>query len=343
MPDEAGAVWIPSPHHWDGREGYTPRYVILHGTAGFTTAQDVAYYFAEPSTQVSANYVVGRDGMICQCVREADAPWANGVISGPPGQGGDGVHHDSWWDSGVNPNLITISIEHVKPHIDNSDQLTEAQKETSFRLVQHICERHNIPKRYATQDGGITGHFSMDPVNRSRCPGPYPWDELWAFLQQSEVRVLQIQQVSQFFEEIEPNKRWRSKVPSSYDGNHYDLAYGILDFYRSFGQVGLNGLSIFGLPMTGEIRVPNTKLSVIQRCERGVILYDPHNEVDNVPGLPGPCYPAHIDKGPGADPHIDTLRQHVAGLQDQMKQTPTGMAAQCELALRTLKPLIEKL
>ncbi len=336
-------LWIPAAHHWTGREGQKARYIILHGTAGFTRAQDVAHYFADPSTQASTNYVIGRDGVIVECVREADAPWANGGITGPPGRGGDGVHHDSWWDSGINPNLLTIAIEHVKPHIDNSDVLTEAQKQASFRLIHHICERHNIPRRYANSQGGITGHFSMDPVNRSHCPGPYPWDELWAFLKQSEVHVLQISQVSHYFEEIEPDKRWRCKVPSSYDGKYYDIAYGLLDFYRTFGQVGFNGFSIFGLPLTAEIRVPNTKLAVIQRCERGVMVYDPHYELDRVPGLSGPCYPGHIDKGPGADPHLDTLRLQVANLQDQIKQSPGGLASQCEAALKSLKPLVEKL
>jgi N-acetyl-anhydromuramyl-L-alanine amidase AmpD len=306
MVDERGASWIPSPHHWNGREGKAPRWLILHGTAGGSSAEAIANWFAHPASQVSAHYIVGRDGHIVQCVSESNAAWSNGVISGSPGTAGDGIHHDNWWDGGVNPNLLTISIEHVKPRTDNGDSLTDIQKKASFTLIKHICERRGIPPRYATRSGGITGHFSMDPVNRSRCPGLYPWNELWAFLQQRKTTVLQIQQVRTFFEEIEPGKRWRCKFPSSYDGNYYEIAYALLDFYRTFGQVGLNGLSIFGLPLSGEIRVPNTKSAIIQRCERGVMLYDPRKEVDDVPGLPGPCYPAHIDKGPGRDPRLDT-------------------------------------
>jgi N-acetyl-anhydromuramyl-L-alanine amidase AmpD len=292
MTDEAGALWIPSPNRWHGREGKTPHYVILHGTAGFTTAQDVAHYFADSSSQVSANYVVGRDGVICQCVSEADAPWANGGISGPSGHAGNGLHHDSWWDSGINPNLLTIAIEHVKPHIDNSDVLTEAQKQASFKLIKHICERHHIPKRYATNQGGITGHFSMDPVNRSRCPGPYPWDELWAFLKKSEAPdMLHISQVNQFFTETAPDQRWHCIQTGQ------DIEFELLAFYRTFGQVGLYGLSIFGLPISPKMRVPGTKQAVYQVLERGVLVYDVQREVDRVPGISGPCYPAHIDKG----------------------------------------------
>jgi hypothetical protein len=64
--------------------------------------------------------------------------------------------------------------------------LTDAQKASSFQLIKHICERHGIPKRKADATGGITGHASIDPVNRSRCPGPYPWDDLFVYLSQED-------------------------------------------------------------------------------------------------------------------------------------------------------------
>jgi N-acetyl-anhydromuramyl-L-alanine amidase AmpD len=35
--------------------------------------------------------------------------------------------------------------------------------------------------------GGITGHSSIDPVSRSHCPGPYPWDELFTYLNQKNI------------------------------------------------------------------------------------------------------------------------------------------------------------
>ncbi len=184
-------LWMPSPNCWQGRFGAVPRYVIVHGTAGFKTAQQVAEYFATTESQVSSHYVVGQDGAIIACVSEANGAWANGGISGPAGTGGDGVHHDAWWDSSPlwngapNPNLTTISIEHVKPHDDNSDTLTALQQAASFALIKDICVRNAIPMRAADASGGITGHYSMDPVNKSRCPGPYPWSALWAYLGQS--------------------------------------------------------------------------------------------------------------------------------------------------------------
>lgn len=169
--DEPCRLWIPSNNYFPGRAGHTPRWIIIHGTAGFSSAEEVGYYFQR--ADVATHYIIGRDGVVVQTVDEENAAWANGGVT---------EGHDAWWSRSLNPNYVTISIEHVKPARDNSDELTEVQKQVSSELVQHICDRHTIPKRWADSEGGITGHYSMDPVQRSFCPGPYPWDELFAFL-----------------------------------------------------------------------------------------------------------------------------------------------------------------
>src|SRR2546429_6806500 len=84
---------VLTSNHFDGRNGYIPRWVILHGTAGFNTAQDVAAYFANPSSQVSSNYVIGQDGTVIECVSEDNGAWGNGILD--PG-------HDAWWSDAVN-------------------------------------------------------------------------------------------------------------------------------------------------------------------------------------------------------------------------------------------------
>ena len=180
---------MPSPNY-SSRDGAIPRWLIIHGTAGGASAQAIGAYFATSTSQVSSHYVVGLDGTIVRCVPENLAAWANGPISGPAGTSGDGIHHDAWWDSSPkwgglpNPNPVTISIEHVKPDTANATALTAAQQAASFMLIKDICTRQKIPMRAANAQGGITGHYSMDPVNRSRCPGTYPWSALWTFLQQ---------------------------------------------------------------------------------------------------------------------------------------------------------------
>ncbi len=169
--DDQQALWIPSQNYFPARVGCSPRWIIIHGTAGFGSAEEVGYYFQQ--ADVATHYIIGQDGVIVQCVREQDGAWGNGGVT---------AGHDEWWTREINPNNVTISIEHVKPARDNSDELTEIQREVSFQLVQRICRRHGIPGRRADADGGITGHYSMDPVYRSFCPGPYPWHDLFAFL-----------------------------------------------------------------------------------------------------------------------------------------------------------------
>ena len=172
----APAKWIGTSHFWAGRSGYTPKWIIVHGSAGGASAEDVGYYFQTNDPPTSTHYVVGLNGEVVQCVAEGDTAWGNGIVT-------DG--HDAWWSPNLNPNFLTFSIEHVKPSPDNSDTLTSAQKAASFALIKHLCEQHAIPMRRADANGGITGHNSIDPISRSFCPGPYPWDELVAYLNQS--------------------------------------------------------------------------------------------------------------------------------------------------------------
>jgi N-acetyl-anhydromuramyl-L-alanine amidase AmpD len=316
MIGETGAIFLEAAHHWQGREGQRPRYVIVHGTAGFQTALACAQFFAEESTEASAHYIVGRGiNELYQCVAEQDAPWANGAITGPAGQAGDGVHHDAFWDTGINPNLVSIAIEHIKPSKDNSDLLTPEQAATSFRLIKSICQRWAIPMRPADARGGITGHFSIDPVNRSRCPGPYPWDDLWAYLKGSS--MLTIDAASSYFVQLDPTI-WRCKQ------NGFIVGHGILEFYRSFGGSAFFGLTHLGLPMSNEAEVTATPGLTLQRFERGVLMYDPGHLEDHPPGA-GAVYLAHLDSGVGVDPRLTQALQQIVALQQQIGQYQTGV------------------
>lgn len=176
-----GSIWMPCSQFWKGRGNHAIRYIIIHGTAtpGIATAQGIGRLFQSRAGKTSGpndgatHYVVGKDGTIVQCVREGDSAWGNGVVT---------EGHDDWWGTRGNPNFETISIEHVKVGAQNQDALTAAQMEASFALIAYLCDQWNIPRRWADAMGGITGHFSIDPVNRAFCPGLYPWDDLFARL-----------------------------------------------------------------------------------------------------------------------------------------------------------------
>src|SRR5580765_6772950 len=122
----------------EDRQGNKIKYLIIHGTAGGTSAQGIANFFATGSEQASAHIVIDQQGTIVQGVPLSLAAWGNGPIDGTPADNlgfrteSDGVHRDAWWDPNLNPNFITVSIEHVKAHDDNSDELTPAQQAASF-------------------------------------------------------------------------------------------------------------------------------------------------------------------------------------------------------------------
>ena len=151
------------------------KWIVIHGTAGGLNPVAIAEYFK--TVPSSTHYVIGQDGTVVQCVPENCVAWGNGDVS---------VGCMPWWN-GIDPNQYTISIEHVKPNIDNSDQLTADQQDASFKLVDYLCTKHGIQRKMGDATGGIVPHSSMDPVNRSRCPGPYPWDQLISYLNPNQV------------------------------------------------------------------------------------------------------------------------------------------------------------
>lgn len=170
---------ILNANSFPGRDGLKPAFIIIHGTAGGSTAMNIAVYFKSTEgteNPVSSHYVVGTDGAVVQCVSESDGAWCNGAIT----TGHDGVW-DDYQSQGINPNNVTISIEHVKPSQDNSSVLTTAQQEASFSLVKQIADRWSIPYEH------ILPHSSLDPVNRRNCPGPYPWDALKEYMKGTDV------------------------------------------------------------------------------------------------------------------------------------------------------------
>jgi N-acetyl-anhydromuramyl-L-alanine amidase AmpD len=168
------------------RQGYDIRYVVLHGTAGGSSASGIGQYFQTTqggSNPVSSHLIIDQAGNIVQGVPLSLAAWGNGILT----QG----HASYLPDSSINPNLYTASIEFVKASTDNSDILTPIQALTGFQVVQCICDTYGVPKQPGNIQGGIIQHADIDPVNRSRCPGPFPLDELFTYLKGASMIIPQ--------------------------------------------------------------------------------------------------------------------------------------------------------
>jgi N-acetyl-anhydromuramyl-L-alanine amidase AmpD len=165
MTDYQKALWIPNNNFFP--DSGPKRMIVIHGTAGGSSATGIAVYFENTEgtdNPVSSHYIVDQAGNVVQTVLEKDGAWGNGIVNNPAFEG-------------ENPNDYTVSIEHVKADNMNSFALTDAQKSASFALIKDISTRHGIP--YAE----IIPHSLIDPVNRAHCPGAFPWEELKAFLE----------------------------------------------------------------------------------------------------------------------------------------------------------------
>jgi len=150
--DYAPATWRPSPNYWQGDARDHPRGritgIVLHATAGLEPGP--VEWFQSPASQVSAHYIVNRDGSVYQCVRESDSAWHAGEMTPTSRFYGHG-----------NKNLDTIGIEHERD-ASNSSPVTPAQLAASLALVRSIVRRHGPLE--------IILHDEID-VGRV-CPGP---------------------------------------------------------------------------------------------------------------------------------------------------------------------------
>lgn len=162
-------TWIGSPNHWAGRRGLAPIAIVDHIMEGTLSACDS--WFRNPASEVSAHFGVGRDGTIHQYVKVGDTAWANGRVNQP--------NRSIRWlvkavGSGVNPNLITISIEHEGR---SGDAMPEAQYQATLALHRWLCADWGIP----ADNEHIIGHGAIDSVNKAHCPGAgFPWARLFA-------------------------------------------------------------------------------------------------------------------------------------------------------------------
>lgn len=303
------AIKINCMHKSMDRAGYRPSHIVVHGTAGGSSAENIGYYFRDSSVQASTHFVIGRDGHIVQCVSCDVAAWGNGSYINPRIAG----------LPGVNPNYWTISIELVKPSTNNSDIPTDLQYAALIALCSLLCATYGIAKRYGDGKSGIIAHGDLDSVNRGNCPGVFDWNRLFAGINGETSMVdLSDSVMSMFFEDA-GNGKWRVK------GTNVFLWGDIRNFYCKYG-----GVAVFGLPLNSERTdiVPGRPVVV---CERGVIIFDPGREYDNPP-VEGTCYLIHIDSGIGqaylAKPLVAALRDELTASQAKVKELEEKLAQQ---------------
>ena len=143
----------PSPNFGARRDGLTPTIIVIHYTAMACTEAAIQR-LCDPSSEVSAHYVIGRDGTLVQLVAEADRAWH-------AGQGE--------WRGMTDINSRSIGIE-----LDNRGDhpFPEPQMMRLELLLREIRSRWPV----APED--VIGHSDMAPGRKSD-PGPrFDWARL---------------------------------------------------------------------------------------------------------------------------------------------------------------------
>ena len=141
-------IWHPSPNFGERRDGLTPSLVVIHYTAmeGAEAARD---WLCNPDAEVSAHYVIARDGTCWHLVEEAMRAWHAGA--------------GSWAGQGdVNSRSIGIELCNTGFEPFGAPQMAALEE-----LLQSIRARWGIRE--------VIGHSDMAP-GRKIDPGPrFDW------------------------------------------------------------------------------------------------------------------------------------------------------------------------
>jgi len=130
-----------------------PNYVIIHHTAQKSTEQTLKT-FTLPRTQVSAHYVIGRDGKVYQMLHDLLRAWHGGSAK---------------WGNLTDINSGSIGIE-----LDNDgfESFSEAQINSLLGVLEKLKKSHGIPA------ANFIGHSDIAPGRKVDPNINFPWKKL---------------------------------------------------------------------------------------------------------------------------------------------------------------------
>ncbi len=148
LPERLGApaIWLSSPNFNERR----PSYVVLHHTSNDNVDRALRT-LTDPAREVSAHYVVARDGRVYQLVDERHRAWHAGR---------------SQWGGDPDLNSSSIGIE-----LDNSgdEPFPLAQIEALLRLLADIQTRYRIAA------ANFLAHADVAPGRKVDPSAHFPW------------------------------------------------------------------------------------------------------------------------------------------------------------------------
>lgn len=130
-----------------------PNFIIIHHTAQDSLQQTVNT-FTKTKTQVSAHYIISRDGKVVQMLNDYLRAWHAG---------------NSTWGKNSDLNSSSIGIE-----LDNNgvEPFSETQISSLVALLTRLKKEYNVP----TQN--IIGHSDIAPARKQDPSKLFPWKTL---------------------------------------------------------------------------------------------------------------------------------------------------------------------
>lgn len=160
---------LPSPNYFEASNPV--KAVCLHGTS--SPLQSAISWLRNPQPnnpdgRVSANFVVSKAGIIYRLVdfERGERAFANGFVE-------DYDKSIDWLVDAVahkiNPNLITVSIEHEASYSDmlQHKSMPVRQFDSSIDLTAYILHKCNLKANHQT----IIGHNQISGKQKYNCPG----------------------------------------------------------------------------------------------------------------------------------------------------------------------------
>jgi N-acetylmuramoyl-L-alanine amidase len=151
-----GVDSVPEAPYWVGTTNFNlrkPNFVIIHHTAQNSCPQTLQT-FTQTRTQVSAHYVVCRDGTIHHMLNDYLRAWQAGV---------------SRWGNITDVNSVSVGIE-----LDNDgfEPFPTVQISSLLHLLAKLKATYNIPA------ANFIGHGDIAPTRKNDPSSLFPWKDL---------------------------------------------------------------------------------------------------------------------------------------------------------------------
>lgn len=144
------------PAYWVGTTNFNmrkPNFVIIHHTAQNSCDQTLKTFTLD-RTQVSAHYVICKDGTVHHMLNDYLRAWHGGIAK---------------WGSLTDINSASIGIE-----LDNNgfENFSESQVNSLIRLLDTLKTRYTIPT------ANFIGHADIAPTRKNDPNKTFPWKTL---------------------------------------------------------------------------------------------------------------------------------------------------------------------